>query len=161
MRAPLLISLALVLMAGCSSSGNPGSSGPSADSYVGTWTFQSGSINPGCPASLNVPSIDLTSQPVSISKVDSTHIAMMIAATDQSVMCDVNFTVNGSTATAASGQTCAIKASGITATVMVTSWTLTLSGSTIDMSMMGTANAIVTCNPTSTGTLTKTGGDAG
>ncbi|HXJ22634.1 MAG TPA: hypothetical protein VMT03_20620 [Polyangia bacterium] len=156
----MLISLAFVLMAGCSSSNDGGGSGGvTADSYVGTWTFQSGSIDPGCPASLNIPAIDLTGEPVTIAKTDSTHISMMIAATD--VMCDVVFTVSGSTATAASGQTCAIKASGITANVTVSTWTLMLSDSTINMSMTGTANAIVTCDPTSTGTMVKSGGDAG
>ena len=156
MRAPLLNLVALLaLAAGCSSSpSNP--SGPTADSYVGTWTFQSGSIMPGCPASLNVPNIDLTGQPMTITKVDSTHVAVMIAGSE--VMCDVHFTVDGATATVAPGQTCAIQANGQSAVVNVSTWTLTLSpsGTGLDMSMAGSATVvIVTCNPTSTGTLTK------
>jgi hypothetical protein len=161
MRAPLLKLLAvLALAAGCSSSSSP--SGPNADSYVGTWTYQSGSIVPNCPSGLNVSNIDLTGQTMTVTKVDSTHVAVMIAATD--VMCDVNFTVNGATATANPGQTCAIQANGQSANVSITTWTLTLasSGTQLSTSMSGTATVlIVTCTPTSTGTLTKSGSDAG
>ena len=161
MRASLLKLVALcALAAGCGSSSGP--SGPNADSYAGTWTFQSGSIMPGCPSGLNVSDIDLTGQPVTLTKVDSTHIAMVIAGT--AVMCDVNFTVNGSVASAAAGQTCAIQANGQSAVVTISSWTLTLasSGTQLDMSMNGSATVvIVTCNPTSTGTLTKSSADAG
>jgi hypothetical protein len=163
MRAPLLkLVTLLALAAGCSSSPSTTPSGPNADSYAGTWTFQSGSIVPNCPSGLNVSTIDLTGQPMTVTKVDSTHVAIMIAATD--VMCDVNFTVDGSTATAGPGQSCAIKANGQSATVNISSWTLTLSsdGMQLGTSMMGTATVlIVTCNPTSTGTLTKSSTDAG
>ncbi len=162
MRASWLKLVVLfALAAGCGSSSTT-PSGPNADSYAGTWTFQSGSIVPGCPSGLNVSTIDLTGQPVTLTKVDSTHIAMVIDGTE--VMCNVNFTVNGSTASAAPGQTCAIQADNQSATVTISSWTLTLasSGTQLDMSMSGSATVvIVTCNPTSSGTLIKSGTDAG
>jgi hypothetical protein len=158
MRASWLMAFALVLVGGCSSSGGGGPGGPNADSYAGMWTFQTGSIVPNC--NLTASDIDLTGQPMTITKTDSSHIAVVVNATGAT--CDVNFTVNGATATVASGQTCMISDNGITATVNVTSWTLTLSGSQLSMSMSGSASAaggLVTCTPTSTGTLNKA--DAG
>ncbi len=56
-------------------------------------------------------------------------------------MCDVNFTVTGSTATAPSGQTCAVTATvticgnGDCAYIAISSWTLTVSGDTLTNSM--------------------------
>jgi hypothetical protein len=169
MRATLLNSLritavALALAGGCSSSGG-GSGGVTADNYVGNWTFQSGSIVPNCSGGISVPTIDLTGDTVAITKVDATHVAAMIGGGGGAaapVMCNVTFTVDGSTAKANSGSTCAINDNGIAATVTVTSWTLTLSGNQIDMSMAGTASvSILTCAPTSTGTLTRSSSDAG
>lgn len=165
MRASWLISipaLALLLSAGCGSSS---SSGPNADSFVGMWTFGVGSIDPQC-SGIAAGAIDLTGDMVDITKTDSTHIAVSIGGgmTGAPVMCDVNFTVNGYTATAAAGQTCAINDSGTTATVQITSWTMILSPAlnSISMDMMGTANVvIVSCTPTSTGTLERSGTDAG
>ncbi len=54
--------------------------------------------------------IDLTGDAVAITKVDATHIAMVVAATG--AMCNVRFSVDGNTATADSGQTCAISDAG-------------------------------------------------
>jgi hypothetical protein len=47
-------------------------------------------------------------------------------------------------------------------TVNISSWTLTLSGNTLTSNMNGTASvSIVSCAPTSTGTLSKTSGPDG
>ncbi|MES1166136.1 MAG: hypothetical protein ABUR63_10275, partial [Verrucomicrobiota bacterium] len=137
-RAVLVLALATV-SCGSSSSSNP-------DSFVGQWTFQSGSIVPNC-SGLTVSDIDLTGDAVTITKVDSSHIAMVVAATG--AMCNVRFTVNGSTATADIGQTCMISASGNSATLHVTSWTLSMAAGMITMSMNGVAAvSIITCAPT-------------
>ncbi len=149
-RAVLVLALA-VASCGSSSSSNP-------DAFVGNWTFQSGSIVPNCTG-IMLGDINLTGDAVPITKVDATHIAMMVSATG--AMCNVRFTVNGNTATADSGQTCAMMDGVYAATMSVTSWTLSLSNDTITMSMSGTAAvAIVTCAPTSTGTLVRGGSDA-
>ena len=159
MRASLFLSLGravLVLGLATASCGSSSSSNP--DSFVGAWTFQSGSIVPHCNG-IMLGDIDLTGDAVPITKVDATHIAMVVSATG--AMCNVRFTVNGNMATADSGQTCALAASGYAATMNVTSWTLSLSNDTITMSMSGTAAvAIVTCAPTSTGTMVRSTSDA-
>lgn len=161
MRAPLLIAVltAGLSLAGCSSSG--GGSSITADDYAGSWTFQSGNIMPNC-SGITLGTVDLTGDAVTITKIDSSHIQLMISG--GGVMCDVRFTVNGSTATTESGQTCALSESGYSAVLNVTTWTLMLSASDIQMSMSGTASAaggLVTCAPTSTGTMVRSRGDAG
>ncbi len=156
MRATSLIAVlaAVLTLAGCSSS----SSSINADAYVGTWTFQSGTIVPNC-SGITLGNVDLTGDAVSISKVDTSHIQMMISG--GGVMCDVHFTVDGGTAKADSGQTCALSESGYNAVLNVTTWTLSLSGTDIQMSMSGTASvSIVSCAPTSTGTMVRSTSDA-
>ena len=156
MRASLLITLlaAGLIAAGCGSS----SSSANAESYVGTWTFQSGTIVPNC-SGITLGNVDLTGDAVTITKIDTSHIQMMVSG--GGVMCDVHFTVDGSSAKADAGQTCALAESGYTATLQVSTWILALSGSEIQMSMSGTASvSIVSCAPTSTGTMVRSGSDA-
>jgi hypothetical protein len=172
MRATLLNSIrvtvvALALAGGCSSSPDGGGSGITADNYVGTWSFQSGSsIVPNCTG-IAINTVDLTGDMVTITKVDSTHIALMIGGAASGggavpVMCDVTFTVNGSTAKANGGSSCAINDNGTAVTVNITDWTLTLSGNQLATMMSGTASVlIVSCTPTSSGTLVRSGSDAG
>jgi hypothetical protein len=167
MRAPSfnglrVFLLGLVVAAGaCSSSG--GNSGADADAFVGTWTFQSGAITPACSLVMLDP-IDMTGDVVTMTKTDANHVTMMISG--NGVMCDVAFAVDGKTATAAAGQTCAISASGYNAVVNVSSWTMTLSGSNdIGMSMMGTTSVTamgftINCAPTATGTMVRSSSDA-
>jgi hypothetical protein len=159
MRASFLLSLGravVVLALATASCGSSSSSNP--DSFVGAWTFQSGSIVPNC-AGITLSDIDLTGDAVTITKVDSTHVAMVVAATG--AMCNVRFTVSGDTATADAGQTCAISDSGYSATLNVSRWTLSMASGTITMSMSGTASvSIISCAPTSTGTMVRGGSDA-
>jgi hypothetical protein len=147
--------LALALAgAGCGSSGT--SSNP--DPFVGTWTYQSGSIVPNC-SGITLGDIDLTGDAVTITKADATHIVMVVAATG--AMCNVRFTVKGTTATVDTGQTCAINDSGYSATLNVSTWTLSMANDTITTAMSGTATvAIITCAPTSTGTMVRSSPDA-
>ncbi|MFL5308326.1 MAG: hypothetical protein ACJ8F1_24155 [Polyangia bacterium] len=159
MRASLLLNLGravLVLGLATASCGSSSSSNP--DSFVGQWTYQSGSIVPNC-SGITVGDIDLTGDAVSITKVDSTHIAMVVAATG--AMCNVRFAVDGNTATADTNQTCAISDGTYNATLHVTSWTLLMDSGTITMSMKGTAAvSIISCAPTSTGTMVRSTADA-
>jgi hypothetical protein len=159
MRAALLLSLGravLVLALATASCGSSSSANP--DAFVGAWTFQSGSIVPNC-SGITLSDIDLTGDAVSITKVDSTHVAMVVAATG--AMCNVRFTVNGDAATADAGQTCAITDGAYSATLNVTKWTLSMASGTISMSMSGTASvSIISCAPTSTGTMVPGGSDA-
>jgi hypothetical protein len=152
-RAAAVAALALA-GAACSSS----SGGGSPDAYVGTWTFASGSIVPNCTG-ITLGNVDLTGDTVAISKVDATHVAMMVSG--GGVTCNVTFVVNGSTATAESGQTCSLTESGYSAVLSVSSWVLTPSAGKIDMTMSGTASvSIVSCAPTSTGTMVPASSDA-
>ncbi|HVV17006.1 MAG TPA: hypothetical protein VHH90_07365 [Polyangia bacterium] len=155
-RLGLAVAVLALSMAGCGSSSNA-----NADAFVGTWAFQSGSIMPMCPVA--VADLDLTADVVTIAKVDSSHVLLSIAATG--VTCDVRFAVDGTTATAESNQTCSIVASGQSAVVNVTSWTLVQSGMSINMSMKGTSSVsasgfTLTCTPTSTGIMVRGSSDA-
>ena len=148
---------AVALLLGCGSSGGNGGGNP-ADAFVGGWTFDAGSIMPMC-SGVNIGAIDLTGVGVALTKVDATHVQLVSTT---GIMCDVTFTASGSTATVAANQSCTLTVQGTVVTINITSWTLMLSGDTIDSSMAGTATiSIVSCAPTSTGTLTRPASDAG
>ncbi len=146
---------AALFLFGCGSSS---STGDPAAAFAGAWTFGSGTLQPMCTP-LTIAPFDLTGDTLNIVRVDPTHVSTTL--TGSGVMCDVNFTVTGMTATAVSGQTCVVTiASGgtnIPVTIDISSWTLTVSGDTLSMSMNGTASAagILTCTPTATGNATR------
>jgi hypothetical protein len=148
------IAAALLALSACGGSSLGGSAVP-ADAFAGDWSFTSGSIMPMCSA--NVSDIALQGNAATITKTDASHIKLLIATAD--VMCNVMFSVSGSTATIEAAQTCMINADNQSATVDITTWTLTSSAAGISMSMAGTANVvIITCNPTATGMMVKVGG---
>jgi hypothetical protein len=152
--------VAALFLLGCGSSsiaGNP------AANYAGNWTFGSGSIQPMCNIA-GIPAVDLTGDTLTIIRVDSTHVATTL--TGMGVMCDVNFTVAGNIATAATGQTCAVTAPvtiggvsmNIAVTIDISSWTLNISGDTLTIAMTGTASAeggLLSCTPTADGMATR------
>ena len=149
---------AALFLFGCGSSSITGD--PAAN-FAGTWTFGSGSIQPMCtPDVSGISPVDLTGDILSIVRVDPTHVSTSL--TGSGVMCDVNFTVTGTTATAVSGQTCVVTASNVTVTVDISAWTLTVSGDMLSMAMNGTATAagILSCTPTANGMATRAS-DAG
>ncbi len=153
----IAVTVLVLAAAGCSSSSN---SNP--DSFVGTWAFQSGAITPNCSL-VTLDPVDLTGSIVNITKIDSSHLAMMISGAGAT--CNVRFVVDGSTAKVDSGQTCDIVDNGIQATVAVSTWTLSLASSQIDMSMTGSTSVnyggfTITCTPGSTGTLVRSSSDA-
>jgi hypothetical protein len=102
---------------------------------------------------LNTPitTISLAGQMVTISKTDNTHIVV-----NAGTGCSINFTVGGSTATAASGQSCVITYMGFNVTLNVSSWTLTTSGGgTLTSAESGSApTGGAMCTATGNGTLT-------
>jgi hypothetical protein len=117
-----------------------------ADKFVGTWTY-AGAINANCIGT-PVDPIDLTGETVTITSTDSTHVSVALGT-----LCTVTFNVDGSTATAAAGQTCSFNIPGIgPATVMITKWTLTVSGETVNSDF---ASSVLICTPSGTGTLTR------
>lgn len=140
--------------------GTGGGSGtdPSA-SFVGSWTFDSGSVTPTCTG-VTVAAISLTGSAVTITKIDATHINF--AFSNSELSCSVDFAVGGTTATAEAAQTCTINVIGMSGTFDVTAWTLTESGGTISMSVNGTANvSVVGCKPTGMGMLSRVDAAAG
>jgi hypothetical protein len=151
--------VAALFLFGCGSSSIAGD--PAAN-FAGNWTFGSGSIDATC--NVNIPSFDLTGDAMTITRVDSTHVATSLQG--NGLMCDVNFTVTGSTATAPSGQTCAVtttvSGTTVTATISISSWSLTLSGDTLTNTMSGTATAaggLVNCTAvTANGSATRVAG---
>jgi hypothetical protein len=156
----LCTAAAALFLFGCGSSSIAGD--PAAN-FAGAWTFGSGSIQPMCNIA-GIPPVDLTGDTMTVTRVDSTHVATMLTGTG--VMCNVNFTVTGTTATTATGQTCAVTAPvtiagvmmNIAVTIDISSWTLTVSGDTLTMAMTGTASAeggLLSCTPTADGQATR------
>jgi hypothetical protein len=132
-----------------------GSAAPQTDSFVGPWTFTSGMLTPACGGGVTVPPFPLAGLSVVFTKVDDSTISL----TAGTAGCTVKFTVSGSTATAAAGQTCTLDvaiAAGMP--IMINKWTLKLSGDQIDSDISG---AVLICTATGTGTLTRGAPDAG
>jgi hypothetical protein len=95
-----------------------------------------------------IPNISLAGEMLAITKTDDSHIVA-----DMGSMCSVHFTVNGTTATADSGQTCNITYMVLTLTLDVSSWILTASGGTLTSTESGSApiggaNCTITGNST-------------
>ncbi len=154
--AAVALALALALASSLTGCGGGGSAA-STDAFVGQWTFQTGSISPMC-SGITISDIALTGDALEITKVDGTHVAMVIAASGLS--CDVTFAVSGSTASVESGQSCVATFDNMSATVDIATWKLTLTGDTLVSSMTGNASvSIISCTPTSTGTLAPSGAD--
>jgi len=126
--------------------GAGGCGGGGADKFVGTWTY-AGAINPNCLGTPADP-IDLTGQTVTIMSTDSTHVRVVLGT-----ICTVTFEVDGSTATAGANQTCMFDIPNVgPATVMITKWTLMVSGDTIASDF---TSSVLICAPSGTGTLTR------
>ena len=142
---------------GCSSSADVGSDPAAA--FAGSWTFSTGMIDPMCSGGLSLTPFDLTGDTLTITRGTSTQVMTMLTGTG--FMCDVTFNVSGTTATAEANQTCAFTvAVGGTSTVVtvdISSWTLTVSGDNLTMSMTGSASIppLFTCAPSGMGTATR------
>jgi hypothetical protein len=151
---------AALFLFGCGSSSI---TGDPAAAFAGNWTFGSGAIQPMCNLA-GISPFDLTGDTMIVTRVDATHVATMLTGTG--VMCDVNFTVTGTTATASSGQTCVVTAPvtiggtqmNIAVNINISTWTLNVSGDNLTMAMTGSASAeggLLTCAPTADGTATR------
>jgi hypothetical protein len=146
---------AALFLFGCGSSSI---AGDPAAAFAGNWTFGSGSIQPMCNIS-GISPVDLTGDTLDVVRVDSTHVSTSL--TGSGIMCDVNFTVTGTTATAASGQSCVVMVPvgtmNVSVTINISAWTLTVSGDMLSMAMNGTATAagILSCTPTADGMATR------
>jgi hypothetical protein len=144
---------------GRAAGGSGGAAGDSTSSFVGSWTFDTGSVTPTCTG-VTPPAISLIGNAVTITKIDASHVNFSFSNSE--LVCKVAFTVSGTTATAESGQTCTITVMGISGTFDVTSWTLMDSGNTLSMSVKGTAKvATVSCNPVGSGMLSRVDASAG
>ena len=141
---------AALFLFGCGSSS---STGDPAAAFAGAWTFGSGSIQPMCNISGITP-FDLTGDTLTVIRVDATHVATTLTGTG--VMCDVNFTVSG-TCVVTAPVTIGGTQMNIPVNIIISTWTLSLSGDTLSMAMTGTATAesLLTCAPTADGTATR------
>ena len=139
------MSLLIGAVAGCSSGTKTG-----ADKFVGTWTY-AGAIDANCNG-LAVNPIDLTGDSVTITEIDQSHINVALGT-----LCTVKFDVDGSTATAQSGQKCMFDLGGTFGqqSVTITKWTLTSTGA--DAVTSDFSGTVLVCAPTGTGTLTRVG----
>jgi hypothetical protein len=156
---------AALLVLGCgSSSSNNNNGGDPSKAFTGSWTFSSGSIQPVC--NVTVPAVDLTGDTMMITKVSDTEVSTTLNGTG--LMCNVNFNISGTTATAVAGQTCTVTESvmlgatptNVTVLIHITNWTLNVSGNTLTIAMNGTAadsTGLLTCSPTADGSATRAG----
>jgi hypothetical protein len=164
--------LAFVLLAGvnsCSSSGSGGTDAAAggdtagnldtgggasvADSFVGTWTFDSGNLTPmSCMiGGMAVPSLPLTGRTLVITKVDATHVTSAFGQ-----MCSITFAVGSTLGTATAAQTCTVALSSGNVSITVDTWTLTPTSAGLTTDMTGTVPALTGCSVSGGGTLTKT-----
>ena len=155
---------AALLAFGCGSGSGGGPSNPAA-MFTGAWTFGSGAITPMC--NVTIPAFDLTGDTMTITRVSDTEVSTSLTGTG--VMCNVNFNVSGTTATAVSGQTCLVTVmitlagapTTVPVTIYINSWTLNVSGDSLTIAMTGTATAeqgLINCTPTADGSATRTNG---
>jgi hypothetical protein len=144
--------LACGLLAGaCSTSTN------SADKFVGTWTFDSGTVTPTNCQGLGP--VSLVGETLTLAK--GTGSDLMSTFQSSFGTCALNLTVSGNAADADAGQTCMfnvpVAGTTLTFTFNVTSWTVT---TTNGMAMTTNATAAGTglaagCSIALTGSATK------
>jgi hypothetical protein len=153
-------------------SGGTGGAGDSTGSFIGKWSFVSGSFETECTPS--IPSFGLTGFAMRISEIDGTHIASHWTGGDPNaqLMCDTTLTVNGDVATAEAGQTCQfIELVGLNGSspawyavvLPVSSLILTVSGDSLSVALTAdtSATALFTCLPTASGTATRSADGGG
>jgi hypothetical protein len=158
----LAVVLALVVAAGCSSTGPK-----DVSRFVGTWTYSSGMFDATCPGGL-VPPLSNTLAGQTVTLLAGTSSDLMATQQTAYGSCTVQLSVSGTMASAAPNQTCALNVtfagSTVPVTLTVTSWTMTSSadGSTLTTTAAGTATStgglISNCAVTLSGAATKTGG---
>jgi len=145
-----------VLLLGCGSSSGGGNGAP----FIGSWTYAPGStLTPSNCMVLGqtIPPLDLSGETITITAGASASQIDFVEGT----ACTIKFTVSGTTATAASGQSCTLPVSGISAVLNVSSWTLALSGDTLMAGFSGSAPiGGASCTASGTGSLAKNTPDA-
>jgi hypothetical protein len=154
LRRHLVTSLFALSLSLSASACGGGGGADETGKFVGAWTFQSGALAPMCLGSTLAP-FDLAGLPVTFAKVDASTISLTI-----NPQCSVKFTVSGDHATAPAGQMCTLDLGGTLGTqpIMVTKWTLALSGDQIDNDIAGSASI---CTAAGTALLVRGTSDAG
>jgi hypothetical protein len=157
----LVVPCVLVVALGAQSCGSS-ASGDQTTKFVGSWAFSSGSLSPTCIGQ-QISSFDLTGLPVEFTKVDDATISLAIGTG-----CTLMFHASGNSASVEAGQTCTLDLGDPLGmqSIMVTKWTLVVSGDEIDATIAGTASV---CTAAGTGVLARratdggagTGGDGG
>jgi hypothetical protein len=150
---------ALVLTALLATIGCGGGGSDDATKFVGNWTFNTGSvINATCqpPIVPAMQSFDLAGREVSITKISNSSIRVLVGT---GTGCSVTFSVSGAMATANANQLCTLPVmlGGQTSnqTIMVDSWTLSLSGTMLATTLSG---AVAICTAMGSGSLSMSAG---
>jgi hypothetical protein len=131
-----------------------GGSSDQTTSFVGPWTFASGTLTPTmCPFA--VPSFDLAGLNVDFTKVNDSTIRLTLNAG-----CVVDFNVSGGKGTVAANQTCGLDVGPPLNMVAVSiqTWTLSLMNDHIDCTIAGSASI---CSAIGTATLVRGTTDGG
>jgi hypothetical protein len=137
------------LAAGC---GGGGSGADVATPFVGAWTFDTGNVDAMCGAGIGDQMLPLAGLSGTITKDDNSHITFTANPS-----CIIKFSVSGQTASVITSPapSCSIPTQSFgTPLISISTWTFTLSGSTLATSFSGTVSLGISCPTTGSGTLT-------
>jgi hypothetical protein len=158
------LSLAGFLLLACASfSGCSSSATTPSDKFIGTWTFDSGSVMPnsGC---FGISESSLVGETLTLAKGTSADLQSTLQT--QFGTCPLQLTVMDSVASANPGQTCMftvpVGGQQVTVTFDITTWTVTSSnGTTMTTAAAATGTGIAaSCMISLTGSATKHAADA-
>lgn len=152
----------VAFLAACLSVGSCSSSTNNNDKFMGTWTFDSGSISgTGCTG---LQTVDLTGETLTLMKGTMSDLVSTLQSSFGT--CTLNLDVGGNVASAVAGQSCAFTVAalnGLQVMFTVSSWTVTTANG---MSMTTAATAMgqglaAGCTLSLSGAATKHAADAG
>jgi hypothetical protein len=145
--ACLLFAFAL---AGCG-----GGASLQTESFVGTWSFESGMLTPVCPGLATAP-FSLVGLSVTLTQIDSSTLSLEAGTAG----CTVTFKVSGGKATAPKDQSCTLETGSALGQqiIGIDSWTLTLSGAQITSE---TSGSVAICTAAGSGVLVRATPDGG
>ncbi len=147
------VAVACLWAASCSSSTN------NNDKFMGTWTFDSGSIT-GTPGCMGV-NVDLTGETLTLIKGTTSDLVSTLQSAFGT--CTLSLDVSGNVASAVAGQSCMFTSSGLALKFDVSSWTVTTAnGASMTTAATATGEGIAaSCTLTLSGAGTKHAADAG
>lgn len=144
----MVAALAAAVIAGCGGGG--GASEAEIARFVGTWQWDMGMLSADCGGAVPPFNQDLSGQTLTLVKGTGSEVILTLGA-----MCQITFTVGGTSATANPNQSCTLMVQMTNQSVAVSSWKMTTTdGANMSTDMKGTALAGL-CMVSGSGTLSK------